>query len=336
MSRWPYSLKFLSVFWMSIACLSGCNAHEMEKSAIDRLNVGWHPRARQLVLRGEKIDRVEQWITDDDVADIPRLYPETETLIVGGVHWRVTSKGVDALAQLDNLRTLTIIPHINDAEWILPLSDLHELEGLAIGGAGVDDTCVEALLKMKSLRSLSLSNTAVTDDGLQLLNTLPALSGVSILNGPQELSKEGIASLSKSPKLERLFVMPVPKGASSFVRAFASPDSLAKLKTLKLSLSEPLGEENIHAISKIRSLEKLILWGGRIRKADLAILSDLDSLNELLLIGTAPLVVDTETAELLLKFKSLKNLKIDGYPSTPEAIAKLRKASSLESVQVDE
>jgi hypothetical protein len=104
------------------------------------------------------------------------------------------------------------------------------------------------------------SGTRITDKGMRHLATCPQLAHV--LARETELTDAGIEAIAAAQNLKVLHA------GGTFTRR--SIDALAagpKLHTLLLEGDVRLGDEDIEAIGKLRTVERLLLLGSRITPA---------------------------------------------------------------------
>jgi Leucine-rich repeat (LRR) protein len=103
-------------------------------------------------------------------------------------HTEVTKEGLEAIARLP-------------------------LNWLSLSRCHIDDSAVTILCKMRTLESLDISGTSITDVGMNKLSLLPRLQGLDIRD--TKVSRQGVAHLlSKRHLLKLLTDYPIP-GVSS-------------------------------------------------------------------------------------------------------------------------
>jgi len=135
-------------------------------------------------------------LTEDDLSQIAEL-PTLRSLIIGGDGKELS------------VPSLTI------------LSEMTDLETLALGKTPLTDSGASHLLRLVSLRDLRLPHSHITDEMLGKLSRLPELERVVF--GSDKLTDRGLEHFLSMPKLRHLLLYPSP----------VSNAGLAKLAGLK-------------------------------------------------------------------------------------------------------
>ena len=158
---------------------------------------------------------------------------------------RIEAGGDAALGALEGLATLRQL-EIEDAsvtdEGIRSLQTLRELEELLLSGLDapmvLTDRGLAHVSEIKTLRVLTISSPAITDEGLAALAALPELEHLHIA-GCDQLTDEGLVHLSALPKLE----------------------------VLGVGGCKQITDRGIVHLKKLTGLRQLWLWGPGITKA---------------------------------------------------------------------
>jgi Leucine-rich repeat (LRR) protein len=158
--------------------------------------------------------------------------------------------------------------------------------------------CTDADLKMladlKSLGSLTLYRTAVTDAGLQALTAIKTLTTLDL--GSTKITDAGLKELAGLPALERLTL----NGTQITGAGLKELTALKKLGSLSLADSK-LTDEGLLALGELESLRSLDLSQTKITGSGLRHLSRLTSLEN-----------------LTLSFTGLTDSGLQGLPKWPE------------------
>jgi hypothetical protein len=140
-------------------------------------------------------------LTDNELVSLP--LHQLREISVGAR--RLSESALIALGGRDKLTVL----RLHDSE--LPGVSFHHLRKLTsvetldlYGAKGFDDEAVEFLLEIKTLRSLDISCTKITDVGLKRLAQLPNFVELS-LNGDR-LTDEGLKACLVMDRLEKLYI----------------------------------------------------------------------------------------------------------------------------------
>lgn len=142
---------------------------------------------------------------------------------------QIGEKGLAALATLPQLKTIYLGKHVTE-EGLKRLSRSHSLRSLDLSRTNVTLSGVRYVAELKTLQEVALSQTAIGDECLPFLATLPELRML-------DLSETRVTS--------------------------AGLDPLARLKKLEiLSLSwQTLTRDDLQAMSKLKQLKTVVLNG---------------------------------------------------------------------------
>lgn len=141
--------------------------------------------------------------------------------------------GLSGVEKLTDLRELVVEGYIDRKKYVpslKPVASLLKLEYLclSLGPGGADDTDVEALIKLKSLREWAINNAFSLDQLVRLKMNLPKLSGEgttgSMLEGPAYLG------MRRCPKCQTRLTVPVERNGKPFCGT-CHPERLEKLRS---------------------------------------------------------------------------------------------------------
>ena len=287
--RWPRSRDELprGKFKIKALDLNSCSFddHELRRlqsvDAIDTLVLGYTK------------------LTDAGLAHL-KGHPSLKTLSITGT--QLTDAAFDTLEHLPALERLGIGSNVKFTAQAWPrLKNLRNLEELGIANSRYYDTKessftnqdLASLQELPLLSSLSLTGTAVTEDGLAVLARIPALRSLQLTWAPATID-EGAAHLKKLPKLEHL--------AFSGVR---------------------VTDRGVEHISELHTLKRLTFPDSSISDSALQYLGRLKNLDSLQLEG--PGITDTGLQHLS-PLKQLKHLELKSVGATPLGIQRLQQA----------
>ena len=174
-------------------------------------------------------------------------------------------------------------------------------------GATIDDSNLSALKMLPKIRSVLLSGTDVTDEGMKVLGTISTLENLDLRDCA--ISDDGLASLS----------------------------SLGKIKAIKLSGKSggcTVSDDGMQHIANFKNLKVLgvdSLWD--ISEDGIAKLTDLKNLQELYMADTP---AGDEAIKLLSQFPNLRKLRFAQNQITAEGIAALPNLKKLEELDLSE
>lgn len=165
-----------------------------------------------------------------------------------------------------------------------------------------EDRHLAHITKLKSLESLCLSNSAITDESITYINKLPKLTTLEASG--VHLTKSSIDKLERLPNLIYLSLSNVPNLSGAFTR-----------------------------MARSEAPYYLILNHCDLADADLQVFSTLSNLHQLELNHNPQITNDGFLS--LARLKNLAKLRVSGTAVTPEVIPKLKDFTALEELIVD-
>lgn len=201
------------------------------------------------------------------------------------------------LKQLSRLELETV-----DAESLVQIARLENLESLSITGKAIGDEHLRSISRMKGLCTLELQRTSITDEGLAQLANMPNLTYLRLSHC--EITGTGLKSLASLPKLIVLNLARTQITGDGF-------GSLARVKTLEhLSVAgSALNDDGLQEIAKIASLTNLNIGTTWVTDEGLKALESLKKLTSLQ-VGETPV---TRAASHKLK-QAIPKLDVDHRP----------------------
>jgi hypothetical protein len=264
--------------------------------------------------------------TDPDVrrlAEIPSLQSLSIQECPG-----ITGSGLEAIAQLPELKQLSIILTPVDDAGMAHLAAASQLEVLALTGTPVTDAGLKSLSSCGQLKRLTLNNLqGVTDAALSPCASLKALESLS-LAGCQGISGSGLASLKALPAL-RVIDLTGTKVLSQ------GAEHLAQIGQVhELVLDTTLVTDDVAAqIARVTGLQRLVLGGAPITDAGLMRLTSLKELRSLDLSGCNQ--IPPSAWSELLNFPALEELLLTSIKGlTDEEAGVLASIPTLRRVNV--
>ncbi|MBI1902967.1 MAG: hypothetical protein HYS13_17860 [Planctomycetia bacterium] len=207
----------------------------------------------------------------------------------------------DSIPRLDSLKSLRVYGVRLEKRDVANVAALPRLEGLQLDECGLNDDAIGPIANLHRLRSLSLNgNPELTGAGLQRLAGLESLRALALLECPNIRGKDVVAL----DGLHRLQVLHLGAARGQF--------------------SQPLGDDDLHAISKMQSLSALYLNGSpNVTDEGLVHLAHLENLRFLMLDGCS---ITDLGLEHLHGLKKLKGFSFRGTKVTRDGEMKLRAA----------
>ncbi len=266
------------------------------------------------------LDLSNRWdITDEDLVSIGSL-ERLQTLYLSKT--KMTDAGMPALATLKNLHTLELNNRITNAG-LTPLQLLPKLEDLTLIGGKISDKGALAILpSLKQLKRLTLSDTAITDNGLKALASLTKLEALLL---PSGITDRGIAALISLVSLKEL----------DLTRTLVSDRGLETLRSLKnlkiLYLNNRITDQGIATLAALHSLEKLDASGCPLTNTALNTLAGMKHLRALALGGTK---ITDAGLPFLASLPELETLELSDTKITHGGLALLVGAKQLETLSL--
>lgn len=196
-------------------------------------------------------------ITDDVLPFIAAL-PKLTNVHIGGTG--ITDRGLPVLLERPSITSLDVRDTAITDAGLAIVAKLPSLLWLAISNDAITDVGLESLREHKTLAAVWASRCRITDQGMRHLATCPQLA--EVLARETHLTDAGIEAIAAAQNLKVLHA------GGTFTRR--SIDALAagpQLHTLLLEGDVRLGDEDIDAIGKLRSVERLHLRGSSITPA---------------------------------------------------------------------
>ena len=199
------------------------------------------------------------------------------------------------------------------------------------------DKELAAFTNNAALRHVSLPSK-ITDAGLHVLTTLPALQGIDLhyafeitdeglsqlagcraksIELPPQISDAGIARLTGLAELESLDASQTNIGD----RGVAALKGLDRLTTL--SLGEKAGDGCVGPLADLPALKQLVLHKSALSSAGLARLAKLPALKEMSLLQMS---LDDAHVEALKQLKGLNRLSFHNMPNVAKHVESLQQA----------
>lgn len=252
----------------------------------------------------------------------------------GGPAWLRAAAGDDAMRVFDRLVTLGMNdktnPHfkdyklntrVNDA-WLEKLAGLPDLRSLDIANMDVRGPGLSAVGTLRTLESLNLTLTPVTDEPL---GALAGLTGLKILGlASTKSTGTGMERLQTLRKLENLNFHSCPV-TDAGLQGIGKMSSLLRLEIVHTQFSDA----GTPALSGLVNLERLQLGSRKATGAGLAFLRDLPKLREL---DVHDGMLSAEGFRNVGAVKTLRVLRAYGGTGGDEGLRALAELSELETL----
>ncbi len=188
-----------------------------------------------------------------------------------------------------------------------------EIVELDLTGTWVSDADMAKVAKLRRLRKLDLSQTKITDSGLDHLKPLENVTDLSCYYA-EFLTEDGIAHLSNWKRLERLNL----RGTRITSKVFDSLAKLTSLRSLDIAFTQ-IEDDGFEQLSALTKLESLAIGGNRLSGASLPLLKLLPALVSLDVGGIQRvdsglwgLPLTSENLARIAELKQLRSLSLAG------------------------
>jgi hypothetical protein len=230
---------------------------------------------------------------------------------LGGSGWEALQEADKS--ELSHLRSIDLsTAQFNDKTLRSATTALSGISEIRLDFLRFGDGDLSALKEFRSLRTLWLTGTQVSDSGMESLIKLPALANLVLKN--TKVTDSGMSDVSKL----KLSILTLPAQISdSGVRALAAVRSLTRLDLSFTAITD----ESLKALAVLPALEELYVNDTAITDHALTYLSELKSLKSLFLSGTK---VSDASVSSLEKISTLEHLELRDTGVTEIAIARLR------------
>ncbi len=204
-------------------------------------------------------------VSDETLAELARA-KRLKRLWITGANG-VTDSGMSALANLPDLRSLTIMmaPKLTAAGLKNIGPALAELEMLNLYQTGLTDEGMECLDECRKLKTLALSSATIGDSGFAHFRNMESLK--QLVASSTKVTDNGLAALAGLKNLQSLSL-----GKTAITGAgLAQLENLDKLENLMLQETE-VTDEGLRAIGKLKGLKSVALSGTKVTPEAIAAL----------------------------------------------------------------
>ncbi len=237
-----------------------------------------------------------------------------------------TQEDVALIAQMSDLKKLTLWGQNINNESVKALEALPNLENLTFMKTAIDDEGLAFLPNFKSLKALNLRGCdKITDAGMAHVAKIPNLNNLALLY--TLINDDGIVNL-KGLKLRALDVRGLTTLTGTSLDVIAQ---MTTLETLKLRNNMMFMDFNIGVLKSLTNLKSLSLEDLQITEQGLEFVGDLQNLQELILMR-----MNFFDLNVLGKLTGLKRLTLRDMPINSDNVEFLKNLTNLEQLIMDE
>lgn len=196
--------------------------------------------------------------------------------------------------------------------------------GINLGGASMKDDDLKRLAGLRTLQSLNLESTLISDTGLQYLKDMQQieLTYLDVMN--TKITDQGLTYLKEMPTLKSLNI---GKTAVTNV-GLKSLQEMKQLVVLTVSVTQ-IGDVGLGHLEGLTNLERLEIYQTQITDTGLKHLRGMSKLQTLLLGGTG---ITDAGLERLVEVKNLADLDFTACKITDSGLQHLHRLTKLETL----
>lgn len=261
-------------------------------------------------------------VRDDGVGHLAKIQSLKQLKLV---MTKVTNAGIAHVKSLPNLEGIDL-QDVNtvDNACLNDIKGLKKLKFLRIYGPTFDGDGIAPIAEMTSLRSLSMQQTAVTDDNVKYLKPLVDLEKLYLYG--TKVTDQGMAELAGLTKLKELELRAAPCGPTGMEYLQQMPE----LRMLDLSESYA-NDKSLATIGQLKNLEDLNLWNTLVTDNGVTSLAGLTKLKALNLDNIRQ--VTDASMDTVGQFTTLEYLHIGSTSVTDAGLAKLHTLKNLKKTK---
>lgn len=261
-------------------------------------------------------------VTDGNLALVGQM---TSLKALYLVESRATDQGLAYLGALTSLEKLSLAGRRMNGSGLVYLEKLPSLHYLMLNGDNFGGPGFASLRKIPSLKTLCCYDAAVSDAGLRNLSGHPVLENLAVLRG--RLTNRGLAHLKTIASLKKVDIYKESKVTDDGMIHLAAIDTLEYLDLPGIT------DKGIETVANMKNLKTLNIGGGpscNVTDAALKDLSKVKSLEGLVIPGSN---LTDAGMEYLARLTNLKTLQLHfSSDLTDEGLAKLKTLRLLESL----
>lgn len=248
--------------------------------------------------------------------------PQVALRISISERWQGGDSGLEHLANVENLKSLSLKRAVISADAAEYLPALAGLEWLSCEETAIGDAQLEAISQLKRLKRLYLGDSRVTGAGLPHLSGLVELEYLSLKN--LRIASEDLRALTRLPKLDQLGLDETKLTDAGLAQAAEIP----RLHTLWINRAQ-VTDEGLASLVKLEQLRTLYIADTKLTGSGLGALV---GHNDLLLLSCTNAPIDDAGLEQIARFPNLENLVLDGTRITDDGLRHLCAMANLRTL----
>lgn len=225
----------------------------------------------------------------------------------------LTEKSLKLISGMSRLDSLKLTRATFKEDWLKHITRL-PLSYLGLHGTQITDKSIPVILKMKTLRSISIGDTEITDKGLEALSKSKTITHLD-MNIARCITNDGVKYIGNMKQLRQL-ELPCTRNLTG--KCLANITGLKHLSYLNIE-NMKLEPEDLAILSSFKNLINLDLTNCKLKDEALPEIAKITSLKILDMPGND--ITDNGLMKLA-KLKRLKRLTIKECPNLNESAVK--------------
>jgi internalin A len=207
--------------------------------------------------------------------------------------------------------------------------------GVDLRASWVTDSDLADLAALPHLAHLDLSQTRITDLGLQQLKSAPAIVELNLYYAEQ-ITDEGLAAVKGWKKLKRINL----RGTKVTDTTLEHLSHVKTLEAIDVGFAQ-ITDVGLDHLASLTSLKELVIGGNKLTDTGLQALRQLTGLTSLSLGGSQrtdsglwSISLTEQGLDAVVTLKNLRELRLDGMPVTARWLEKLKALDKLERLSL--
>jgi hypothetical protein len=224
---------------------------------------------------------------------------------------------------------------ITEAGGVVTRDRAGRVTGVDLRASWVTDSDLRRLADLPYLTRLDLSQTRITDHGLQLLKNAPGIVDLNLYYAEQ-ITDEGMAALKNWKRLKRLNL----RGTKITDTTLEHLANVTTLESLDAGFAQ-ITDVGLDRLAPLQNLKELVIGGNKLTDTGLQSLRQFPGLTSLSLGGSQrtdsglwTISLTESGLDAITTLKELRELRLDGAPVSARWLEKLKALNKLERLSL--
>jgi Leucine-rich repeat (LRR) protein len=264
----------------------------------------------------------------DEILEKLHVFPQLRLLNIETAK-DITQGGIEAIAKIKSLESLTLYMISLPQASFAPLARLPKLTELSAAECGLTDSAMLDLGKLTQLKSLRIEGNQIGDLGVAALKGLTNLESLNVaqsswVNSRMQIGDRAMAYVAGFTKLRELDLSRLPVTDEGFAKLSA----LAELRSLNISGTQ-ITASGLKTLASFPHLQLLEAGGPAINDESMQFVGQCHELRSLMLGG-----VGDEGFRHVAKLRKLERITITGDRVTDAALVNLTSLGELAHIEL--